>query len=102
MSGSCRRRPARLRGTAMRPPSKTALFAAASAWDVEAVKMLTAAAPDLVRATDPKGRMALHMACAGRPAANQKSRDVDGTKTVAALLAAGAALEAFVPMDEDE
>jgi ankyrin repeat protein len=86
----------------MKAPSKTALFAAAAAWDVEAVKMLTAAAPKLVRATDPKGRMALHMACASKPAGNKKSRDADGSKTVAALLSAGAELEAFVPMDEDE
>ena len=52
-------------------PSKTALFEAAKAWNAAAVKGLLRAAPALVTATDPKGRMALHMACAvppgGRP-----------------------------------
>ena len=46
----------------MRPPSKTALFEAARRWDAAAVKAVLAVAPALVRATDPKGRMALHMA----------------------------------------
>lgn len=85
----------------MRPPSKTALFAAASAGDAEAVPVLLAAAPELIRAADPKGRMALHIACAVKPD-GKRVGEPDGTKTVKALLRAGADLEAAVPMDEDE
>jgi ankyrin repeat protein len=80
-------------------PSKSKLFAAAKARDFKTVAAILHAAPDLVRATDPKGRTALHIACA----ATAKSReDPNGLKTVAALLKAGAGLEAIVPMDEDE
>jgi ankyrin repeat protein len=80
-------------------PSKSALFAAAKAKDSKTVAAIVRAAPELVRATDPKGRMALHIACASIA----KSReDPNGLKTVAALLKAGAGLEAIVPMDEDE
>jgi uncharacterized protein len=85
----------------MRPPSKTALFEAARRWDAAAVKAVLAVAPALVRATDPKGRMALHMACAVKPGGD-KLGEVSGIKTVTALLEGGAALEAAVPMDEDE
>ena len=45
-------------GPRTRPPSKTALFEAAKAWDSAAVKAMLAAASALVQATDPKGRMA--------------------------------------------
>jgi uncharacterized protein len=84
-----------------RPPSKTALFEAAKTWDAGAVKALLAAAPALVRATDSKGRMALHMACAVRPGGKGLG-EASGIKTVMALLDAGADLEAAVPMEEDE
>ena len=80
-------------------PSKSALFAAARARDFKAVAAILRAAPELVRATDPKGRMALHLACA---ATTKSSDDPNGLKTVAALLKAGAGLEDIVPMDEDE
>ena len=85
----------------MRPPSKTALFEAARRWDAAAVKAVLAVAPALVRATDPKGRMALHMACGVKPG-NGKLGESNGIKTVTALLDAGAGLEAEVPMEEDE
>jgi len=85
----------------MRPPSKTALFAASAAWDAEAVAMIVAAAPELIKATDPKGRMALHIACAVKPN-GKRVGEPDGTRTVAALLKAGADLEAVVPMEADE
>ena len=52
-----------------------------------------------------KGRTALHIACAVDPKGDklgEKPAERDGTKTAAALLAAGAELEAFVPMDQDE
>jgi ankyrin repeat protein len=83
-----------------RLPSKTALFDAAKVWDAAKVKAILAAAPKLVTATDPRGRMAIHIACAAK--ADGKHGDPSGIKTVTALLKAGTPLEAEVPMDEDE
>jgi ankyrin repeat protein len=91
--------PARKSAPARIRASKSALFAAAKAWDFEAVAALLRAAPELVRATDPKGRLALHIACASKA---KNKDDPSGLKTVAALLKAGAGLEDIVPMDEDE
>lgn len=85
----------------MRQPSKSALFAAARAWDAEAVHALLAASPDLAKATDPKGRAALHLACAVKPAGPMLG-EPNGIKTVTELMKAGADLETAVPMDEDE
>ncbi len=82
-------------------PSKTALFEAARRWDADGVKAMLKAAPALVAATDPKGRMTLHLACAVTPGSKGLG-EPDGIKTATALLAAGADLEAAVPMDEDE
>ena len=84
-----------------RPPSKTALFEAAKAWDFAAVKAIVAAAPGLLTATDPKGRAALHIACAVRPGGAGLG-EASGIRTVTALLDAGSDLESEVPMDEDE
>jgi uncharacterized protein len=84
----------------MRSPSKSALFDAAKTWNAAAVKVILLAAPALVKATDPRGRMAIHIACAAKPGAKQG--EPSGIKTVTALLKAGAPLEAEVPMDEDE
>jgi ankyrin repeat protein len=81
-------------------PSKTALFDAARRWDAAAVKALLKAAPALVSATDPKGRLALHIACAVPP--GPKLGEANGIRTVTALLDAGAPLEAEVPMAEEE
>ena len=91
---------AKTRRDQARPPSKTALFEAARRWDAEAVRTILAAAPELVIAADPRGRMALHLACAVTP--SKSLGEPDGIKTATALLAAGADLEAAVPMDEDE
>jgi uncharacterized protein len=85
----------------MQAPSKTALFDSAKLWDAAAVKAMLKAAPELLRATDQKGRMALHIACAVKPA-NGKLGESNGIRTVTTLLDAGADLEAAVPMDEDE
>jgi len=85
----------------MRQPSKSALFAAAKAWDAAAVHALLVASPDLAGATDAKGRTALHLACAVQPAGPTLG-EPNGIKTVTALLTAGAGLETAVPMDEDE
>jgi ankyrin repeat protein len=81
-------------------PSKSALFDAAKRWDAAAVAALLKAAPDLVRTTDAKGRTALHIACAVKPA--KGLGELDGIKTVTALLKAGAELEAHVSMPEEE
>jgi uncharacterized protein len=81
-------------------PSKTALFDAAKRWDAPAVKALLKAAPGLITATDPKGRQALHIACAVPPAPTLG--EANGIATVTALLKAGARLEAEVPMPEEE
>jgi hypothetical protein len=81
-------------------PSKTALFDAARRWDAAAVKALLKAAPALATATDPKGRMALHIACAVPP--GPKLGEANGIRTVTALLDAGAPLEAEVPMPQEE
>jgi hypothetical protein len=85
----------------MRLPSKTGLFAAAKAWDAVAVNSIVFAIPKLSDATDPKGRTALHIACAVRPGGD-KLGEANGIDTVTVLLKAGADLERVVPMDEDE
>jgi uncharacterized protein len=81
--------------------SKTALFDAARRWDVAAVRAILSAAPNLVEASDTKGRRALHIACAVNPRSGSHG-EPNGIKTVTALLKAGAGLESEVPMDEDE
>ncbi|VVD86071.1 hypothetical protein PPN31114_01406 [Pandoraea pneumonica] len=86
----------------MAKPSKTALLTAARAWDWQTVAALLAAAPELVDASDPQGHTALHRACAVKPGSNAGLHEPNGLKTVAVLLDAGAELERFVPMDEDE
>jgi ankyrin repeat protein len=85
--------------------TKAALFDAAKRWEAGAVRVIVTAVPALAKATDPKGRTALHIACAVDPKSGklaEKPAERDGTKTAAALLSAGAELEAVVPMDEDE
>jgi ankyrin repeat protein len=77
------------------------MFDAAKAWDLAAVRTLVKAAPQLVQATDPKGRTALHLACAVKSGTGVLG-EPDGIQTVTALLEAGASLEAEVPMEEDE
>src|SRR5215213_556989 len=81
-------------------PSKTALFDAVKRWDAAAVKALLKAAPALLNATDPKGRTALHIACAVPP--GPQCGEANGIATVTALLKAGADLETHVPMPEEE
>jgi uncharacterized protein len=85
----------------MRKPSRTALFDAAKTWDAAAVQALLTASPDLVGASDPKGRTALHLACAMKPGGTALGEPA-GIDTATVLLEAGADLEAAVPMDEDE
>ncbi|MCI3205230.1 MULTISPECIES: ankyrin repeat domain-containing protein [Pandoraea] len=86
----------------MAKPSKTALFNAAKQWHCDAVAGLLADAPELIAATDPKSRTALHLACAVRPSGAGGLAEPNGLKTVETLLDAGAVLEQVVPMDEDE
>jgi len=85
----------------MRPPTKTALFEAARTWNAAAVRATLSTKPALVTATDPRGRLALHMACAVQPG-GKRLGEAHGIKTVSALLDAGAPPEADVPMEEDE
>ena len=86
----------------MRPPSKTSLFAAARNWDWAAVATALATAPELAFATDPRGRMALHLACSVKPGSSVQLAEPNGIKTVSDLLDAGADLESGVEMGEDE
>ena len=81
-------------------PSKSALFEAAKRWDAASVTALLEAAPALASATDPKGRMALHIACAVPPAPGLG--ETNGIATVTALLKGGADLAAEVPMPAEE
>jgi len=85
----------------VKSPSKSALFEAVRKWDAAAAKAILAAAPKLIEASDPKGRRALHLACAVKPGGASLG-EPSGNKTVTALLAAGGDLEGAVPMDEDE
>ena len=85
----------------VRQPSKTALFEAAKAWNPAAVKAMLAAAPALVRATDPKQRTAVHLACAVKPGSSRLG-EANGIKTVTALLEAGAGLETAVVIPDAE
>ena len=85
----------------MSKPSKTALFKAVKAWDAAATEALLTASPDLARASDPNGRTALHLACSVKPG-GQTVFEPNGLRTVAALLEAGADLEAEAPTNEDE
>jgi ankyrin repeat protein len=85
----------------MKAPSKTALFNAVKLWDVLTVEALLAVSPDLAQATDSKGRTALHLASSVKPG-NWATGEPDGLRTIAALLRAGAGLEAEAPMDADE
>lgn len=85
----------------MRQPSKTSLFTAAKMWDEASVAAALSKAPELIHATDPQRRTALHLACSVKPGSAQLA-EPHGLKTVKTLLSAGADLEGEVPMDEDE
>ncbi len=87
--------------SASKRPSKSALFAAAKAWDAASVRALLQTEPSLVSAVDPRGRQALHLACTVRPGGTGLG-ETNGLATAATLLKAGAGLEAEVPMAEDE
>jgi hypothetical protein len=78
----------------MKKPSKAALFQAATRWDAPALAGLLKAAPELARATDPRGRTALHLACT-IPPRKPGLGEANGTKTAAAALAGGCELEAI-------
>jgi uncharacterized protein len=81
--------------------SKSALFAAVKGWDSAAVEAILEVAPELIEATDLKGRGPLHIACAVKPA-RRGLGEPNGIRTVKALLRSGASLEAEVPMNEEE
>ena len=79
--------------------SKTRLFGAAKAWDAASVESILAASPELVAATDPKGRTALHMVCNVKPGGAGLG-ETNGIGAATALLGAGAELDAKMPADE--
>jgi ankyrin repeat protein len=85
----------------MKRPSKAALFAAAKHWDAAEARAILANAPELVSATDPKGRSAIHIACAVKPGGSSVCEPY-GIETVSALLDAGSDLESIVAMNHDE
>jgi ankyrin repeat protein len=87
--------------TAASRTSKTSLFAAAKRWDSAAAAAILSVAPELISATDARGRNALHMTCAVKPR-DPNLGEPNGIKTAETLLKAGVGLEAAVPMDEDE
>jgi uncharacterized protein len=89
------------KGQTMPRVSKTAMFKAAKAWDAALLQSMLKASPELVAATDPKGRTALHLACAVTPG-DAALGEPDGRRTAAALLEAGADLEAEMPVGEEE
>ena len=80
--------------------SKTAWFGAAKSWDAASVKAILKEAPELLKATDPKGLNALHMACAIKPGKKGLS-EPNGIKTVTALLNAGIDIESIAFTDDD-
>ena len=82
-------------------PTKTALFAAAKSWDAASVAAILAAEPQLVDATEPKRRAAIHLSCAVKPGGAGLG-EPNGIATATALLDAGADLEAEVPMPAEE
>ena len=80
-------------------PSKTALFKAAKSWDVKSLTALLSSAPDLIDATDPRGRKALHLACAVKPG-TLGTKEPNGIRTVSALLRRPADLYDYVRLEE--
>jgi hypothetical protein len=81
-----------------RAPSRSALFAAAKAWDAASVRAFVRAAPSLASVVDSRGRQALHLACAVKGLGLGETK---GLATAKALLDAGADLEAAVPMPNE-
>lgn len=80
-------------------PSKTALFRAAKSWDVKSLIALLASAPDLIDATDLRGRKALHLACAVKPG-TPGTKEPNGIRTVSALLRRPADLHDYARLEE--
>jgi len=80
-------------------PSKTALFKAAKTWDVKALETLLAEAPHLIDATDPRGRKAIHIACAVKPG-TPGTKEPNGIRTVSALLRRPGDLHDHVGLEE--
>jgi ankyrin repeat protein len=83
----------------MGQPSKTALFNAAKRWDVKSLSALLSSVPDLIDATDPRGRKALHVACSVKPG-TAGTHEPNGMRTVSMLLRRGADLHDYVPLEE--
>lgn len=80
--------------------SKTALFEAAKCWDAAKVTQLVGESPNLVKATDARGRTALHL-CAARPPKSKDDPAKDSITTAAVLLRAGADVNAIHGIPDD-
>jgi len=80
-------------------PTKTGLFNAAKHWDADTLARVLSEAPRLIAATDPRGRNALHVACAVKPRA-AGTLEPNGIRTVDTLLANGADLHGHVPLED--
>ena len=83
----------------MAKPSKIIWFNAAKSWDFVALKSLLKEERNLIRATDPKGLNALHMACGVK--LGKSVHEVNGLKTVKVLLDAGIDIESVAFKDRD-
>lgn len=73
------------------------MFEAAALWNATEVARLAKANPALMTAADPRGRTALHLACAVALAASDKNAR-ESIATVDALLEAGADIETITPI----
>lgn len=80
--------------------SRTALFAAAKAWDAPSARRILAAKPALATATDASGRAALHV-CAKRSYVEYRAESAQGMATVRALLDAGTPFDLVHPIPEE-
>lgn len=80
--------------------SRTALFDAAKAWDAAAVRRVLAEKPALATATDPNGRVALHV-CAKRSYPGHHRESAAGIATMRALLEGGTPFDIVHAIPED-
>lgn len=76
------------------------MFEAAKRWDAAKVAQLAREAPDLVKATDARGRSALHL-CAGQPVKDPSDPAAASIATALALIRAGANVNAVHEIPDD-
>lgn len=76
------------------------MFEAAKRWDAVKVSQLAGETPDLVNATDARGRTALHL-CAGQPVKDENDPATASIETAKALIRAGAKINAIHEIPDD-